>query len=59
MIPQEIKKKDRYMYQGLQRKITSTKFILDLGLMCSPRIVRIEPGAARPKHKSIPGGCEG
>jgi hypothetical protein len=26
--------KDRCMYQGLQRKITSTEFILDLGLMC-------------------------
>jgi hypothetical protein len=41
------------MYQGLQRKITSAEFILDLGLMCSPGIVGIEPGATRPKHSSI------
>jgi hypothetical protein len=43
-------KKDRCMYQGLQRKITSTEFILDLGLMCSPGIVEIVPEAARLKH---------
>jgi hypothetical protein len=52
-------KNGRCMYQGLQRKITSTEFVLDLGFMCSPGIVGIEPGAARPKHKSILGGCEG
>jgi hypothetical protein len=38
------------MYQGLQRKITSTEFILDLRLMCCPGIVGIYPGSARPKH---------
>ena len=27
-------KKDQCMYEGLQRKITSTEFVLDLGLMC-------------------------
>lgn len=27
-------KKDKCMYEGLQRKITSTEFVLDLGLMC-------------------------
>jgi hypothetical protein len=51
--------KERCMFQGLQRKIKSTEFILNLGLMCSPGIVGILTGAARPKHESIPGGCEG
>jgi hypothetical protein len=43
-------KEDRCMYQGLQRKITSNEFILDLGFLCSPGIVGNEPGASRPKH---------
>jgi hypothetical protein len=49
-------KKDRSMYEeGLLKKVTTVKFVLNLGLMCDAlqQPIFAEPGIAKIQHKSV------